>query len=278
MALIRSGDRGAIVSQLQTSLNSLPSRLSRLTADGIFGPRTLARVIEFQKDNGLKPDGIVGDATSAKIKAAAQKGDPDAGLTPQNFANSIAASLSSRERMTFFGIVQPRIIANPLILTAPVVEAILLLIILALFATILINSQSKASQQAGRDLQRQIDRLMEKLKSDPSTAGEVANEALATAKADGRKLEKRTRDELKKCFDKFTPAQLAKKLLDCKELVKSVETLLESLITILGRPVGGGGTGFFPQDIIRGISRVSGELINALRLLGTCTGCDNLFF
>jgi g-D-glutamyl-meso-diaminopimelate peptidase len=35
--------------------------------DGIYGPRTIQAVIEFQTDNGLVPDGIVGPKTWAAI-------------------------------------------------------------------------------------------------------------------------------------------------------------------------------------------------------------------
>lgn len=35
--------------------------------DGIYGPRTMQAVIEFQTDNGLVPDGIVGPKSWAAI-------------------------------------------------------------------------------------------------------------------------------------------------------------------------------------------------------------------
>ncbi|HHY83640.1 MAG TPA: peptidoglycan-binding protein [Clostridiales bacterium] len=37
--------------------------------DGIYGPRTMQAVIDFQTDNGLVPDGIVGPMTWAAIDA-----------------------------------------------------------------------------------------------------------------------------------------------------------------------------------------------------------------
>src|SRR5262249_61042121 len=38
-----------------------------LQVDGIFGPLTHARVVEFQKSNQLKPDGLVGPKTMEKL-------------------------------------------------------------------------------------------------------------------------------------------------------------------------------------------------------------------
>jgi peptidoglycan hydrolase-like protein with peptidoglycan-binding domain len=35
--------------------------------DGVFGPKTHARVVEFQRANGLKPDGLVGPNTLGKL-------------------------------------------------------------------------------------------------------------------------------------------------------------------------------------------------------------------
>jgi peptidoglycan hydrolase-like protein with peptidoglycan-binding domain len=38
-----------------------------ITSDGIFGPKTKAAVILFQKAHLLTPDGIVGTLTKAKL-------------------------------------------------------------------------------------------------------------------------------------------------------------------------------------------------------------------
>ena len=52
---LRQGSKGAEVKCLQTKLN--------ITSDGIFGPKTKAAVIFFQKNHNLVPDGIVGPKT-----------------------------------------------------------------------------------------------------------------------------------------------------------------------------------------------------------------------
>jgi hypothetical protein len=48
-------------------LNFHIRRLTPLAVDGDFGPLTHARVVEFQKSNQSKPDGIVGPKTLAKL-------------------------------------------------------------------------------------------------------------------------------------------------------------------------------------------------------------------
>jgi len=49
---------------VQLALNNQPpSMLPPLKVDGVFGPKTKARVQEFQRDHSLNPDGIVGPNT-----------------------------------------------------------------------------------------------------------------------------------------------------------------------------------------------------------------------
>ena len=59
MTTLKKGSRGAEVKTLQQKLNSM--------ADGIFGSLTEEAVKEFQKNNGLTADGIVGQKTWEKL-------------------------------------------------------------------------------------------------------------------------------------------------------------------------------------------------------------------
>ena len=59
MEIYKIGSRGEIVRQIQKALH--------LAADGIYGKLTAEAVTAFQRDHGLKPDGIVGLATLAKL-------------------------------------------------------------------------------------------------------------------------------------------------------------------------------------------------------------------
>lgn len=59
MTILKKGSKGTAVKELQ--------KLLHLIEDGIFGLITEETVIEYQKEHGLKPDGIVGPATMASL-------------------------------------------------------------------------------------------------------------------------------------------------------------------------------------------------------------------
>ena len=62
---LKSGAKGEAVKELQNKLNAAGCPCG--AADGIFGPKTLAAVKQFQKASGLTADGIVGPKTWAKL-------------------------------------------------------------------------------------------------------------------------------------------------------------------------------------------------------------------
>jgi hypothetical protein len=64
---IKEGSKGAAVTDAQNALNQKGNY--GLTADGVFGAKTKAAVIDFQQKNGLTADGIVGPQTWAKLLA-----------------------------------------------------------------------------------------------------------------------------------------------------------------------------------------------------------------
>jgi peptidoglycan hydrolase-like protein with peptidoglycan-binding domain len=57
---LRLGDSGAAVTELQKLLNAKGINIG---VDGIFGDATRAAVVQFQKQNGIATDGIVGPQT-----------------------------------------------------------------------------------------------------------------------------------------------------------------------------------------------------------------------
>lgn len=67
---IKKGNTGATVKTLQQMLSKLGYDLGICGVDGDFGIATEKAVKAFQKDHGLKTDGIVGDKTWAALEAA----------------------------------------------------------------------------------------------------------------------------------------------------------------------------------------------------------------
>ena len=70
---VMMASQGVDVLQAQAQLNLGPSQLPPLSLDSIFGAKTKARTIEFQKASGLTADGIIGPKTwAALLKLSAQ--------------------------------------------------------------------------------------------------------------------------------------------------------------------------------------------------------------
>lgn len=67
---LQSGDKGTAVKTLQTALKNLGYSIS---ADGTYGPLTVAAVTAFQKQNGLTADGIAGSKTLTLLYSGSAK-------------------------------------------------------------------------------------------------------------------------------------------------------------------------------------------------------------
>ena len=66
--LLKLGSYGQGVDMIQLALNAHPPTiLPLLKVDGVFGSKTDARVREFQRNNGLVPDGAVGNLTRTAL-------------------------------------------------------------------------------------------------------------------------------------------------------------------------------------------------------------------
>lgn len=85
MNTLKQGDRGVIVTRLQTLLNSLLAPRPNLSEDGDFGKVTRDAVMRFQKMKGLAADGIVGPRTWALLGV---KGTPPAAAPPPASPNA----------------------------------------------------------------------------------------------------------------------------------------------------------------------------------------------
>lgn len=84
MPVLREGSTGAVVRDLQrilTNGSGPDSWPSPQGVDGVFGPRTRASVVGFQRWGDVTPDGIVGDQTwSVSLHAASATLETAVGL------------------------------------------------------------------------------------------------------------------------------------------------------------------------------------------------------
>jgi hypothetical protein len=126
MADLSIGAMGSDVMRNQYALNLAgKSLLPALDLDGFFGPKTQARLKEFQRNNGLTPDGVIGQLTRAKLGTAGPiPGEPatpahGAGQTDDQLARSIAlatkAAVGHWQANARFG----RVIINGAMAVAP---------------------------------------------------------------------------------------------------------------------------------------------------------------
>lgn len=80
---LRLGARGSDVTLNQKALNKAGrSTLPKLAEDGIFGPKTQSRTIEFQRSSGLGADGVIGPNTRAALGTAAGVSGAPPGAPP----------------------------------------------------------------------------------------------------------------------------------------------------------------------------------------------------
>jgi peptidoglycan hydrolase-like protein with peptidoglycan-binding domain len=103
--LLKVGARGNDVQRLQRLLNIHVDGDEQLKVDGIFGPKTRAAVLEFQKDEDLKPDAVVGRDTwfslvSAGTQEASWKAKPPAPPTKVVASSSTTATKKTVDQWT----------------------------------------------------------------------------------------------------------------------------------------------------------------------------------
>ncbi len=70
LPLLRNGSRGEDVKEVQVALTEAGYDVGKAGADGVIGPDTVKAIKQFQKDNGLAVDGIVGPQTRGKLPAS----------------------------------------------------------------------------------------------------------------------------------------------------------------------------------------------------------------
>ena len=94
-ASLRRGHAGPQVEALQKKLNENGAK-PPLDEDGLYGPKTRAQVIRYQKANGLAVDGVAGKNTLAALKL---RGDEDA-KTPESESTTKAPTNGTENEST----------------------------------------------------------------------------------------------------------------------------------------------------------------------------------
>lgn len=95
-SLSKQGSQGEEVKQIQTALKE--QGYYEGSVDGVFGGNTKKAVVSFQRDNGLKADGVAGSATLSALgvsgKGSSSGGSNSGGSTSGEFSDSEVALLA----------------------------------------------------------------------------------------------------------------------------------------------------------------------------------------
>ena len=106
--VLRKGSKGPGVAQVQIVLNYLGNDMPRSfkdrKPDGDFGSETEAIVKRFQQGSGLKPDGIIGKLTLAKLDQLLVQNPAFDSASPEQYGGRIRASaaLPDTHRPVFY--------------------------------------------------------------------------------------------------------------------------------------------------------------------------------
>lgn len=93
---LRKGSKGEYVTLLQTKLANLGYNLGKSGVDGDFGSATLAAVKAFQKDRGLKVDGVVGEKTWEALNGSEAKPQQLYIVTIKGLTKAVADEIVSK--------------------------------------------------------------------------------------------------------------------------------------------------------------------------------------
>lgn len=265
--LIKLGDRGPQVVQLQELLNAKPTQLLLLRVDGGFGQKTHTRVIEFQNDNRLKPDGLAGALTMARLQSGGGLSSQDSGEL-QRALDSITRLLDPRERVEFLGQSQSLVASRSNILGAVAIPVVIVILFLILLMMVIVAQQSpnRADREMAREWDRRFQRLKESIKGKPLEV-QIA-ETHEEAKQRGRDAIKRIQEDREKCLATLDPAKLA----ECGTVLRQLSQALQSLAQKIAK--GSGGRGTTPEGLALGIAESIKVVFQAAKAVAECTGCD----
>lgn len=261
------GSQGSQVKQLQKLLNYAPSALSELQSDGNFGPRTEARVKEFQRLQRLAIDGRVGPQTMGKLAFTPGQFESKSAELRQHL---VRLGASPQALYTFDRVCRHTIDEFAPVRAAGVVLIPVVLIFLIFCAAViaLTPHNSQAGQEFVRHLQAQLDALRKAL--DLMSPAEAARKTTEAIVAMGNSVVTRVERELERCRQ-LNQGQPVKCLAE-RAAVQVALLNLAHHISMFGRP------GFKLEDLITGLLASLGPLFIALSKLGHCSGCVHLQF
>lgn len=103
LPVLRIGFASQTVQFLQRALNLAPTKLPRLDEDSQFGPKTHGRVKEFQSDQKITSDGVVGPVTWEKLKPFVDQllAIIDQNTVPTSDENILRQRIVDTARMSF---------------------------------------------------------------------------------------------------------------------------------------------------------------------------------
>ena len=87
-AVLKQGSKGDLVKEVQTKLIKWGYLTGR--ADGIFGAKTKAAVIKFQRKNGLTADGVIGTRTAQALGISLSSNNSSSQTTSSTNLNLLA--------------------------------------------------------------------------------------------------------------------------------------------------------------------------------------------
>jgi hypothetical protein len=270
--LLSVGAHAAEVVKLQRLLNLYPpSNFSDLKADGIFGDRTKARVLEFQRNVQLNPDGIVGPDTAGALALTIS----DSETVFQDFRKTLAEYGVKIEELMKYDLDAAKTL-DSMIPVAAVQGAVvigLFVIIVAAFFVALIHMTPQA-QQAHQDFvrrcQEKINELREALNL-PSPMQVLQRTIENIREMTKEFIEMLLREQLK-C--KMSPEKIAK----CAKESAAVTVAVANIQNRLNNLTFVGIRGFRLEDLVAGILASCGALVVALSKLGQCLDCPAIQF
>ena len=275
--LLKVGSKGPAVARVQEILNvSPPPAAIPLTADGIFGAKTQARVMEVQRHFQIPADGIVGPQTLGKI-AMTLGGMEDLYQDIRKMmlydlrVHPTAISYFDREWVKHRNAIIP--IGNPGVGIIIIGAAVCILFAIMMLALMQTPGYQNISREWAIRMQKELDDLRENLHlMSPLDAAKRIKSMAESFVQDMLAKKRRCEEETAKRKANGEPIS------DCSELEKEIRVQVVAIsnrVFQLGDPASWGRYGG-QMGITRELVLAFGKLFAALIAWGECMQCPAL--